>query len=238
MAVRSADATWEGNLKDGKGTMRLAGGGVAHALLDRYLALRGLGPGRCLLIAAITGTRAACRATLAATRAVCRKHHGAFFGAGIGERWRNNRFRSVYLRNALWDAGYAVDTLETAVNWPRVRETMTAVESAIRNAPGGGPVLAYSHLSHVYPQGSSVYSTLIFPLAPDYETNLARATAFKRAASKAIVACGGTISHQHGVGIDHKPYLAAEKGELGIDAMRAVFRSFDPDGLMNPGKLV
>jgi alkyldihydroxyacetonephosphate synthase len=49
---------------------------------------------------------------------------------------------------------------------------------------------------------------------------------------------GGTISHQHGVGSDHAPYLAAEKGELGISAMRALFAHFDPEHMMNPGKLL
>jgi alkyldihydroxyacetonephosphate synthase len=218
-------------------TMRLAGGGTAHALLERYLSLRGMGKDRCLLIAGITGSAAACRATLSAARALCKARGGAFFGTSIGERWNKNRFRSVYLRNAMWDAGYAIDTLETAVPWPRVRPTMTAVEAAICGAQFGDHVIAYSHLSHVYPQGSSVYTTLIFPRAADAETNLRRAHAFKRAASEAIVANGGTISHQHGVGTDHRLYVGAEKGELGLDAIRAVFRSFDPDGMMNPGKL-
>ena len=98
-------------------------------------------------------------------------------------------------------------------------------------------VHAYTHLSHVYPQGSSVYSTFIFRIAPSYEENLARWQTLKRALSDAIVANGGTISHQHGVGIDHRAYLEAEKGALGIGAMRAIFRSFDPEGRMNPGKL-
>ena len=60
----------------------------------------------------------------------------------------------------------------------------------------------------------------------------------KAATSQAIVAHGGTISHQHGVGVDHAPYLEAEKGALGMDLMRAMAREFDPDGIMNPGKLL
>jgi alkyldihydroxyacetonephosphate synthase len=60
----------------------------------------------------------------------------------------------------------------------------------------------------------------------------------KTAASRAIVAGGGTISHQHGVGTDHLPYLAAEKGALGLDVLEAVRRTLDPDGLLNPGVLL
>ena len=60
----------------------------------------------------------------------------------------------------------------------------------------------------------------------------------KTAASRAIVASGGAISHQHGVGTDHAPWLQAEKGRLGMEALGALFRQFDPEGCMNPGKLV
>jgi alkyldihydroxyacetonephosphate synthase len=57
-------------------------------------------------------------------------------------------------------------------------------------------------------------------------------------ASLTILAHGGTISHQHGVGVDHLPYLAPEKGELGMHVLADLIRKFDPDGIMNPGKLV
>ena len=67
---------------------------------------------------------------------------------------------------------------------------------------------------------------------------MARWRALKAAASAAIVAHGGTISHQHGVGTDHAPYLAAEKGALGLAAIGALLRRFDPQGIMNPGKLL
>jgi alkyldihydroxyacetonephosphate synthase len=218
-------------------TLRLARGGVTGAALERFLALRGIRDRKCLLLIGVTGASSACRTTIAEARSICGKHGAAYFGRRLGERWSANRFRGVYFRNSLWESGYAVDTLETAVDWQRVRSTMDAVESAVRDAFGDERVHAYSHLSHVYPQGSSVYSTFIFPIVRDYEANLSRWRALKRAASEAIVRCGGTISHQHGVGIDHRPYLGAEKGLLGIEAMRAVFGAFDPAGIMNPGKL-
>ena len=60
----------------------------------------------------------------------------------------------------------------------------------------------------------------------------------KGAASQAIVAEHGTISHQHGIGTDHLPYLVAEKGELGLRVMRQIYAQFDPKGILNPGKLV
>jgi len=82
---------------------------------------------------------------------------------------------------------------------------------------------AYTHLSHVYAQGSSVYSTFVFRVGPDFEAAWARWTALKAAVSEAVVHMGGTISHQHGVGKDHARYLAAEKGaELGVGRRRGL----------------
>jgi alkyldihydroxyacetonephosphate synthase len=89
----------------------------------------------------------------------------------------------------------------------------------------------------VYPTGANLYTTFVFRLAPDPEQTLARWRRLKEAASRAIVACGGTISHQHGVGVDHRPFLAAEKGPLALEAMRKLAAAFDPAGVLNPGKL-
>lgn len=218
-------------------TLRLAGGGRALALLERYLTLRGCRDETSLLLLGVTGEASGARAALGSARAICRAHRGVWASERLGAQWRRNRFRGIYLRNALWECGYAVDTVETAVDWPRVRTMMLALEAAARDALGEGGVHAYTHLSHVYPQGSSVYSTFVYPIVPEYGRNLERWNALKRAASEAILRNGGTISHQHGVGLDHKPYLAAEKSELGIDAMRALFERFDPGARMNPGKL-
>ena len=75
-------------------------------------------------------------------------------------------------------------------------------------------------------------------LAGTPEKTLERWKKLKQAASRAIVESGGTISHQHGVGIDHSEYLAAEKGILGIRMLRSVMTELDPEGRMNPGKLL
>jgi alkyldihydroxyacetonephosphate synthase len=218
-------------------TLRLAGDGSSVRLLERYLAMRGARDEKCLLMAGVTGDRVACAAALRAARGVASRHGGVYIGRRLGDRWEHNRFRGVYFRNAMWEHGYAIETAETAVDWPRVGSMVRDLEAAARTAFGSTPIHAYTHLSHVYPEGSSVYSTFIFPIASKLEENLARWTRLKRGLCEAIVANRGTISHQHGVGVDHKPYLAAEKGELGIDAMHALFASFDPDGTMNPGKL-
>jgi len=221
-------------------TLKLAGHARAIGWLERYLALRGAGSQKCLLFAGFTGSRAQVGAMQRQAKAIIAAHGGVSTGTLLGEKWRANRFRGVYLRNSLWQAGYAVDTMETACDWPRVGPMMAAIEVAGRDALAafGERTHCYTHLSHVYPQGSSVYSTFVFRIGPDFDTSFARWQALKRAVSAAIVAQGGTISHQHGVGKDHAPWLATEKGEAGMAALAAARRHFDPQGVMAPGNLL
>ena len=161
-------------------------------------------------------------------------------GRAMGRRWQKNRFRTPYLRNTLWELGYAVDTLETAVSWTTVWMMVDRIESVLKNGleEMGERVLPFSHLSHLYPDGASIYTTYIYRISPDPEETLQRWRMLKTAASRVVMECGGTISHQHGVGKDHLPYVAREKGLLGVEVIRDMCRRFDPHGIMNPGKLV
>mgnify|MGYP003383334350 CR=1 FL=1 len=97
---------------------------------------------------------------------------------------------------------------------------------------------AFTHLSHTYPSGASVYTTYLYRIATDPDETLRRWQVLKAAASQVIVQHGGTISHQHGVGLDHRPYLAQEKGALGMAVLGDLCQRFDPDRLLNPGKLI
>jgi alkyldihydroxyacetonephosphate synthase len=220
--------------------LTLAGHKKLVGLLETYLGWRGCGAGKCMLMLGVSGPRASTRASLRAALRITRAHRGVHVGTAMGEKWKQNRFRNVYLRNAAWQQGYVIDTVETAVDWPRVTPMMQAVEAAAQEALAahGDQVHTYTHLSHIYAQGASVYTTFVYRLAGDYEYDLARWRTLKAAVSAAIVANGGTISHQHGVGTDHAPYLEAEKGAAGMAALRALLVHFDPDGRMNPGKLV
>jgi alkyldihydroxyacetonephosphate synthase len=217
----------------------LAGHPRAVAWLERYLRLRGAGAGKVMLLLGATGSARSVRRALGEALAVARAHRGVHAGARPGAGWVRNRFRSAYLRNSLWEAGYAVDTMETCLNWPGVTACMRAVELAAREVfeRDGERVHAYTHLSHVYRQGCSVYSTFAWRLCGDPDRELERWGRFKQAVSGAVVGNGGTISHQHGVGADHAPWLAHEKGAAGMDLLRAIAREFDPEGLLNPGKL-
>lgn len=209
-------------------------------LLNCYLDLRGLGPERSLALLVATGRARDVGRGMREAIGVLGAHGAVRLPGAVGRSWMAERFRSAYLRNALWEAGYAVDTLETAADWARIPALASAVASALRTGltDAGERVHAYTHASHVYPTGTSLYVTYLFRIAADPDETLARWRRLKDAASRAIVAGGGTISHQHGVGRDHRPYLVAEKGELGIAVLRDVGRRLDPDGLMNPGVLL
>ncbi len=221
-------------------TLTLAGRDSLVRWADRGLRLLKYGRERCLLIFGVTGDETSVGRVGRQVASLARKEGGLSAGTMIGEQWRKNRFRTPYLRNTLWQHGYAVDTLETAVPWTAVSETSAAIKDAIRRAleEQGERALIMAHLSHVYETGASIYVTIIFRYSPDPEKTLYQWRSLKDAASRAIVASGGTISHQHGVGLDHLPYLSAEKGEIGSLLLESTCKSLDPLGMMNPGKLL
>jgi alkyldihydroxyacetonephosphate synthase len=220
--------------------LALAGDVRQVGLLRRYLRLRRLGPEPCLLVVLASGRERLVEAAVREVGSIVRGHDGLGVGGALGRAWLRGRFRTPDLRDELWARGYAVDTLETAATWSRLPELAAAVGRALRHglAGDGERVHAFSHLSHVYPSGSSLYATYVFRVAADPDETLDRWRRLKAAASEAIVRGGGTISHQHGVGRDHRPWLAAEKGELGMDLLEDVARRLDPDRMMNPGVLL
>ncbi len=223
-------------------TLVLAGRSRGLATVRRYLDLRGVGAGRSLLLVGYAGRRRIVDSARREVSDLARSRRGVGVGAGLANAWRRERYRSAGLRDSLWSAGYGVDTIETAIDWPRFPTLQAAVETAARDsiatASPGERALAFSHAGHLYPTGASLYTTVVFRLAADPDETLARWSAAKDAASRAIVAHGATISHQHGVGRDHAPHLAAEKSALGMAALADVARRFDPDGVMNPGALL
>ena len=174
---------------------------------------------RCLLI---VGGQGSWRRTLlaAGARPATRR---------VGERWAHSRFDGPHLRDDLLDRGVMVETLETATTWSNLARLREAVRAAL---PG---LLVGCHVSHLYPTGASLYFTVLGRQADD---PAAQWRALKAAATDAIVAAGGTITHHHAIGRDHAPWMGAEVGELGLGILRAIKDRCDPAGIMNPGKLL
>ncbi|HXA55063.1 MAG TPA: FAD-binding oxidoreductase [Solirubrobacteraceae bacterium] len=202
-----------------------------------YLRARGYGGG-CLAIFGFEGEPAEVEHDHKRALETVRRHGGLALGSAPGEAWRRQRFAAPYLRDELLTHGVLVETLETATSWSNLlqlhRGVSTAIEDALRAQ--GTPGIVMCHVSHLYETGASLYFTLLARQREGAEIEQWRAV--KRAAGEAIANGGGTISHHHGVGRDHRPWMAHEHGERGIDALRALKRELDPAGIMNPGKLL
>jgi alkyldihydroxyacetonephosphate synthase len=211
-------------------------GGTAEKLGRRYLRMRGH-EGGCLAIVGFEGSEEDVEDRRRKAAGLLRAGGGVSLGHRPGEAWYRGRFAAPYLRDELLDRGVLVDTLETATSWTNLGKLHEAVREALRAslAGRGTQPLVMCHVSHLYPSGASLYFTF---LARQEEDALAQWRAAKTAASEAIVAGGGTITHHHAIGRDHRRWLAAEDGELGIEVLRAAKQRLDPAGIMNPGKLL
>ncbi len=229
----------------GAGRAEGAGESIRRALQARaksragraYLRARGYGEG-CLAILGFEGTPEEVERGRARAHELVRSHGGLPVGRSAGEAWRRQRFAAPYLRDELLTHGVMVETLETATRWSNVgrlhRETRAAIERALRAQGTEG--VAMCHVSHLYETGASLYFTLLARQREGVE--IEQWQAVKRAAGDAIVRHGGTITHHHGVGRDHLPWMERELGAQGVGALRALKQELDPAGIMNPGKLL
>jgi alkyldihydroxyacetonephosphate synthase len=216
--------------------------GIKDRLTGLYLGARRFDDKAALLIAGFEGAEHSVADGRKRFADIARKMGALDAGKSPGKRWHEGRFHGPYIRDPMMDRGVGVDTLETATSWSRIDTLYAAVKAAIEKAvtetaprPGAKGIVM-CHISHSYPTGASLYFTIIFPRALDGE--LAQWRAIKTAASDAIAAHGGTISHHHGVGEDHLPWIEQEKSPLGIDVLRAIKHALDPKGILNPGKLI
>lgn len=158
-----------------------------------------------------------------------RRLQGLPLGSSPGRHWSRERFMHPYLRDALMDMGYMIDTFETAASWSRLPQ----LYNALKTTPSG---IVACHVSHGYRDGASLYFTTIDAARTGQEEGQWRA--FKSAVSEAIVIHGGTISHHHSIGTDHRPWLPRERGQLAVDVLKGIKRQLDPFGIMNPEKLI
>ena len=193
--------------------------------------------GGCLAITLFEGTPAHTESRHAETRAVLEAHGGTSLGEAPARAWEHGRFNAPYLRDSLLASGALCETLETATTWSNLETLKAAVTTALTTSLGesGTPALVLCHISHVYPTGASLYFTIVAGQRGDALEQWGKA---KVAACEAISQNNGTISHHHAVGADHRPWMTAEIGDLGVQVLRAVKQTLDPVGILNPGKLI
>lgn len=164
---------------------------------------------------------------------VLKRHGAARLTDSIAEHWMSNRFGGPYQRDHLMDHGVFVETVETATTWDNLDHLYTSVQAALSEALGKGWVQC--HISHLEDGGASLYYTF---MATGESDPLAQWERVKTAASQAMIDAGGTITHHHAVGTDHRPWIGTEVGHGGIRILRAIKAELDPTGILNPGKLL
>ncbi|MGH2847921.1 MAG: FAD-binding oxidoreductase, partial [Thermoleophilaceae bacterium] len=221
-------------------------------LLDRgEAALTGAAPdGKALLVLGFEGPHEV-GAALAQALELCGDHGGKPQGRrGESEgtpnpaqpaepatsgRWRKAFLRAPYLRDTLIAAGVLAETFESAVTWDRFDGFMALVRERTQAAlRGEGRVTC--RLTHVYPDGAAPYFTVLAPARRGAEVE--QWDEVKAAASEAIAGAGGTITHHHAVGRDHRPWYDGQRPAPFADALRAAKRAVDPQGILNPGVLL
>jgi alkyldihydroxyacetonephosphate synthase len=238
---------------------------VAGAQALRALAQSGLQPANCRLLdareAALTfaGDGSAALLVLgfesaelpveqqmAAALAICAAHGGAWEEGidpahprgGASGSWREAFVRAPYVRDTFVAMGVLSETFETAITWDRFEgfhdAVIDATRAAVHEVCGEGVVTC--RITHAYPDGAAPYFTVLAPVADGGEVEAW--DALKRAAADAILAAGGTITHHHAVGRDHRPWYDRQRPDAFAAALRGAKAALDPTGILNPGVLI
>ena len=195
-----------------------------------------------LLVLAFESVGAPVDARMETALEICRAHGGAAEEQDAARRgamgaWRDAFLRAPYLRDTLVAMGVLSETFETAITWERLDDFVGAVRaaaaSALQEACGGGAVTV--RLTHAYPDGAAPYFTCVAPAERGAEAR--QWGAVKRAASDAILAAGGTITHHHAVGRDHRRWYDVQRPEPFAAALAGAKAAVDPGAILNPGVL-
>jgi alkyldihydroxyacetonephosphate synthase len=160
-------------------------------------------------------------------------------GGDAVSSWREAFLGAPYVRDAFVAVGVLSETFETAVTWERFQRlhdrVIAAAEEAVREVCGS-PGRVFCRFTHVYPDGPAPYFTVLAPARRGEEVE--QWAAIKGAVSDALLAAGGTITHHHAVGRDHRPWYDRQRPEPFAAALRGAKAAVDPRGIMNPGVLI
>jgi alkyldihydroxyacetonephosphate synthase len=189
-----------------------------------------LGRRGCLLIVGVEGGRARSEAEARLVHAELERAGGRDLGEEPGKRWLEHRYAVSYNMSKMFEAGAFVDTMEVAATWERLLDLYDGVRAAL--APHA---FVMAHFSHAYSEGCSIYFTFAGH-APNRAAAEKKYDALWRDGLAAATRAGGTISHHHGVGLMKAPFMAEEHRES-MAVYEALKETFDPDGIMNPGKM-
>ncbi len=211
---------------------------AAGRVFKAYLRAKGFDlPQACLMLTAFEGTSAATDRHLNEVQAIYRRFGGVGMGRTAGRSFEATKYDFPYIRDFLLDRDVTTDVSETATVWsnilPLYRNTISALRASILES--GVRPWTGCHVSHSYQTGTSVYFTFGFRQQAGRE--MEQYLRAKRAAQQSFIDSGATVSHHHGVGTEHLPWLAADISAVGVRAVAAIKRGLDPGNVMNPGRL-
>ena len=219
--------------------LRAAPKGMASALESAgrwYLHRKGLDlESGAIMIVGFEGSEAIVRHSSEVAKRILTRHGAASLGSGPGRAWRRSRFAAPHLRDVFLDNGIMVDTLETSTTWSNYLTLHARVRNALHGALGERSVVM-AHLSHSYTDGGSIYYTFLAPQEEGGE--IEQWQRVKAAATDAIVDGGGALSHHHAIGIEHRRWMRGYLGDEGSRWLAQIKRAIDPEGILNPGKLI
>ncbi len=210
--------------------------GIAGSLFDAYVRARRALPGALVILGwegNDPGTVAAARAF---ARSVVGDAGGVWLGGKPGRSWQRGRFAGPFLRDELMDAGYLVETFETVVRWSELPGLHATLRETARRALGEHSYVM-AHISHTYETGASVYFTVLAGGWSKPQEAAERWGAAKASITTELIGAGGALSHHHGIGRDHAPWLAEQIGPVGLAVLEGIRAAVDPGGVMNPAVL-
>lgn len=192
----------------------------------------------CIAYVCFEGTKADVARHRKAVAGLAKANGAIVLGSGPGALYDQKKFDTPYLRDFLLEQQIIGDVSETAAPWSRLtavhKAAYQAAESAFDELGLKGWIM--SHMSHSYHTGACLYFTFAFPFTDenvDYEYALV-----KTRIQQAFIDAGGTLSHHHGVGAEHSPWMDQDVSPEGVELLRGLFRSADPSENFNPGKII
>jgi len=202
--------------------------GVSNALFERIGTVIA---GGVLMILVFEGKGRLPEEEQAVTLSLMLGHRGRDLGAGPALDWFHRRYAVSFWQSKVFASGAFSDTFEVSATWDRILPLYQRVVETL-----GRRVLVMAHMSHGYSQGCSIYFTLAGS-AHDDEAMVRLYDGIWEDGLKAAQAAGGVISHHHGIGMSKTGAMAAELGGA-LEVHEALKASFDPRGILNPGKLL
>jgi alkyldihydroxyacetonephosphate synthase len=211
---------------------------LAGSLFKGYVRARGFAlPRSCLMLTAFEGSQVEVARQSRQVKAMYGRCGAVSLGASAGKSFEATKYDFPHIRDFLLDRDVTTDVSETSTVWsnilPLYRETMDALRRSILES--GVRPWTGCHISHTYQCGASVYFT--FGFRQQLGTEMEQYLRVKRAVQQSFMDQDATLSHHHGVGTEHLPWLAADISPLGVQAIAAIKRGLDPANIMNPGRL-